>query len=33
LQQPTCKQYAHTMTRIAAFGGGALGPHPARDPV
>ena len=32
-QQPTSKKYAHTMTRIAAFGGGALGPHPARDPV
>ena len=32
-QQPTSQKYAYTMTRIAAFGGGALGPHPARDPV
>jgi hypothetical protein len=31
-QQPTSQKYAHT-TRIAAAGGGALGPHPARDPV
>ena len=32
-QQPTSKvNYAHT-TRIAASGGGSLGPHPARDPV
>jgi hypothetical protein len=31
-QQRTSKKYAHT-TRIAAAGGGALGPHPARDPV
>jgi hypothetical protein len=30
--QPTSQKYAHT-TRIAAAGGGALGPHPARDPV
>jgi hypothetical protein len=26
------QKYAHT-TRIAAFSGGAKGPHPARDPV
>jgi hypothetical protein len=32
-QQRTSKKYAHTTTRIAAAGGGALGPHPARDPV
>jgi hypothetical protein len=33
LQQRTSqKKYART-TRIAALGGGALGPHPARDPV
>lgn len=32
-QQPISKvNYAHT-TRIAAMKGGALGPHPARDPV
>ena len=31
-QQRTSQKYAHT-TRIAAAGGGALGPHPARDPV
>ena len=32
-QQPTSQKYAHT-TRIAALkGSGALGPHPARDPV
>jgi hypothetical protein len=31
LQNP-CEKYAHT-TRIAAASGGALGPHPARDPV
>jgi hypothetical protein len=31
-QQPTSQKYAN-MTRIAAAGGGALGPHPARDPV
>jgi hypothetical protein len=31
-QQRTSKKYTHT-TRIAAAGGGALGPHPARDPV
>jgi len=30
-QQRTSRRYAHT-TRIAAFGG-AMGPHPARDPV
>ena len=29
--QNPCEKYAHT-TRIAASGG-ALGPHPARDPV
>jgi hypothetical protein len=32
-QQRTSKQYAHLTTRIAPTGGGALGPHPARDPV
>jgi hypothetical protein len=33
LQQRTSqKKYART-TRIAALGGGAMGPHPARDPV
>jgi hypothetical protein len=31
-QRISQKKYART-TRIAAFGGGALGPHPARDPV
>ncbi len=32
-QLPISKvNYAHT-TRIAASGGGCLGPHPARDPV
>lgn len=31
-QQRTSQKFAHT-TRIAAVGGGALGPHPARDPV
>jgi hypothetical protein len=31
-QQRNSQKYAHT-TRIAAAGGGALGPHPARDPV
>ena len=31
-QQPTSQKFAHK-TRIAAVGGGALGPHPARDPV
>lgn len=31
-QQRTSQKYAHT-TRIATAGGGALGPHPARDPV
>ena len=31
-QQRTSQKFAHT-TRIAAAGGGALGPHPARDPV
>jgi hypothetical protein len=31
--QPTSQQYAHKTTRIAATGGGAMGPHPARDPV
>jgi hypothetical protein len=29
----TTKQYAHLTTRIAPNGGGALGPHPGRDPV
>jgi hypothetical protein len=33
LQQPTSQKYAHKTTRIAPNGGGALGPHPARDPV
>jgi hypothetical protein len=33
LTQPTSQKYAHTMTRVAAIGGGAKGPHPARDPV
>jgi hypothetical protein len=33
LTQPTSQKYAHTMTRAAAIGGGAKGPHPARDPV
>jgi hypothetical protein len=33
LQQPTSQKYAHKTTRIAAVGGGALGSHPARDPV
>ena len=32
-QQPTSKKFAYTMTRIATTGGGAVGPHPARDPV
>ncbi len=32
LQQRTSKKYART-TRIAAAGGGALGPHQAWDPV
>jgi hypothetical protein len=31
-QQRTSQKYA-PMTRIAAAGGGALGSHPARDPV
>ena len=31
-QRTSQKKYART-TRIAALGGGALGPHPARDPV
>ena len=31
-QQRTSQKYAHT-TRVAAAGGGAMGPHPARDPV
>lgn len=30
--QRTSQKYAQT-TRIAAAGGGAVGPHPARDPV
>jgi hypothetical protein len=32
-QQRTSQKYAAHTTRIAAAGGGALGPHPARDPV
>ena len=32
-QQSTSQKYAHPTTRPAAFGGGALGPHSARDPV
>jgi hypothetical protein len=33
-QQRTSKKYAHTtLTGIAMNGGGALGSHPARDPV
>jgi hypothetical protein len=32
-QQPTSQKYAHKTTQIAAAGGGALGSHPARDPV
>jgi hypothetical protein len=31
-QQRTSQKFAHK-TRIAAVGGGALGPHPGRDPV
>ncbi len=31
-QQRPSQKYAHT-TRIATAGGGAMGPHPARDPV
>jgi hypothetical protein len=31
-QEKSSKKFAHT-TRIAAAGGGAVGPHPARDPV
>ncbi|HVB41529.1 MAG TPA: hypothetical protein VNF47_02330 [Streptosporangiaceae bacterium] len=31
-QQRISPKYAHT-TRIAPIGGGAMGPHPARDPV
>ncbi len=33
LQQPTSQKFAYPMTLIAAVGGGAVGPHPARDPV
>jgi len=33
LQQPTSQKFAHPKARIAALGGGAMGPHPARDPV
>jgi len=33
LQQPTTDKHAYPTTRIAAAGGGALGSHPARDPV
>ncbi len=32
-QQRTSQKYTAHTTRIAAAGGGALGPHPARDPV
>ena len=31
-QEQSSQKYAHT-TRIGAAGGGAKGPHPARDPV
>ena len=31
-QEQSSQKYTHTI-RIAAAGGGALGPHPARDPV
>lgn len=31
-QQPISQKFAHK-TLITAVGGGALGPHPARDPV
>jgi hypothetical protein len=31
-QQRTSQKFAHK-TRVAAVGGGALGPHPGRDPV
>ncbi len=30
---PTISQQSMYMTRISANGGGALGPHPAREPV
>jgi len=33
LRQSTSQKFAHPMTRIAVLGGGAMGPHPARDPV
>jgi hypothetical protein len=33
LQQRTSQKKHARTTRIAAAGGGALGPHPARDPV
>jgi len=33
MKQPTSQQYAIMTTRFAAIGGGAMGPHPARDPV
>ena len=33
LQQPTSQQYTYKTTRFAALGGGAVGPHAARDPV
>lgn len=33
LAQPTSQKFAYTTTRNAAIGGGAMGPHPARDPV
>jgi len=33
VKQPTSQQYANPMTRFAAIGGGAMGPHPAREPV
>ena len=32
-QQRISQKYTAHTTRIAAAGGGALGPHPARDPV
>ena len=33
LHQPTSQKFAYLKTRIAAVGGGAMGSHPARDPV
>ena len=32
-QQPTSQKFAYPTTLIAAVGGGARGPHSARDPV